>query len=114
MIRTPEMPFFNRTKHLRMNPFRNIALLASLSFLALSSLSAQIKSDEVDIIKQFNARLADAERVLLSPKPLPVDTSKNVQQYNIVNRALNVQYLAPRISPNSRTDLSLFCPTQTM
>ena len=84
-----------------MNPFRNIALLVALSFLALASLSAQIKSDEVDIIKQFNARLADAERVLLSPKPLPVDTSKNVQQYNIVNRALNVQYLAPRISPKS-------------
>jgi hypothetical protein len=101
LIRFREMPFFNRTKHLRMNPFRNIALLASLVLFTLPALRAQIKSDEVDIIKQFNARLADANRVLLSPKLPPADTGKNTQQYNIVNRALNVQYLAPRISPKS-------------
>ena len=77
------------------------SILSALGLILAFSAGAQIQSGEVDIIKQFNARLADAERFVLAPKLPPLDTSSKAQAYNLVNRPIKVQYLPPRITPKT-------------
>lgn len=60
-----------------------------------------LETGNVDVVRQFNARLADAGRFELNPKLPPLDTTRKVQTYNIINRPLNVQYPAPKIVPKT-------------
>lgn len=57
--------------------------------------------DKVDVVKDFNARLADAERVRLNPTQPQPDTARSKITYTISNKALNVQYLPPKVTPQS-------------
>ncbi len=73
-------------------------------FVVLSAtvaLQAQktLPTGQVDIIKQFNARLIDAERYVLPPMLPLLDTNNRKQFYNILVRPMNISYLAPKIRP---------------
>lgn len=75
-----------------------IFLLASTTL----PLEAQnLETGRVEIIRQFNARLADAGRLSLNPQLPPLDTTKKNMNYSVVNRPLNVLYPAPKISPKT-------------
>ena len=83
---------------------RNIFLLTGLFFAASISLLAQpggggIDDSNVTIISNFKARLTDANRVRVAPVAAPADTSRRRQQYNVVDRPLNIDYPAPVIRP---------------
>jgi hypothetical protein len=54
---------------------------------------------QVDIVKQFNARLMEAERYALPPVLPPIDTSNRRQNYILQARPIKVNYPAPRIRP---------------
>jgi hypothetical protein len=58
-----------------------------------------LPSEEVDIIKSFDARLGDAERILLDPELPPLDTSTRRLDYNVFTRTIPVEYLPPKIRP---------------
>ena len=81
------------------------ALKNSIFFLVLGlpfMLNAQqpdLPAEEVDVIKSFDARLADAERFRLDPELPPLDTSVRRQNYDLTTRSLEVAYLPPKIRP---------------
>ncbi|NRB49321.1 MAG: hypothetical protein HRU41_16710 [Saprospiraceae bacterium] len=59
----------------------------------------ELPTGEVDVINNFNARLLDTEPFTLSPILPPLDTSTRRQTYNILTRAIEVAYPAPKIRP---------------
>lgn len=81
-------------------------LLAALFLMATASFAQKnLPTESVDVIKQFNARLIDAERFVVPPVLPLVDTSNRRQFYNILAKPLNVNYPAPKIRPLEwRTD----------
>jgi hypothetical protein len=64
-------------------------------------LSAQddLPSGQVDVVKSFEARLAEANRVNVRPELPPLDTVARRLSYNVVSKDVAVEYLAPRIRP---------------
>ena len=56
-------------------------------------------AEQVEVIKNFEARLADAEKIKVSPKLPTLDTTKKVYQYNINTAAVDLNYQAPSIRP---------------
>ena len=87
--------------------YKQYIFLAAL-FLCVGSASMAQKNlptESVDVIKQFNARLIDAERFVVPPVLPPIDTANRRQFYNILAKPLNVNYPAPKIRPLEwRTD----------
>lgn len=75
---------------------------ALVGFLPLSNfLLAQddLPSGQVDVIKNFDARLLDAEILRVDPQLPPADTSTKRQTYSIPSRTIQVEYLPPAIRP---------------
>ena len=68
-------------------------------------LSAQTNPDlddnSVTVVTNFEARLTDAERVMVNPVPPPTDTTSRRQTYSILPRPLTVDYPAPTIRPRA-------------
>ena len=58
-----------------------------------------LPTEQVEVIKDFNARLAETQRFQLQPELPPLDTMTKRQSYDITARTLEVQYLPPRIRP---------------
>lgn len=58
-----------------------------------------LPTGEVDVIKNFNARLIETEKYRLRPELPPLDTIAKIQEYNISALPLNVDYPAPKIRP---------------
>lgn len=78
--------------------FIYLFLLAALFGFRLHA-QDQLPTEQVDVIKSFNAKLLDAERQNLKPELPPLDTATRRMDYNIVNRTLEVEYLPPKIRP---------------
>ncbi len=77
-----------------------IVLPAAL-FCALATLGAQttLPTEQVDIIKNFDARLLETDRIPLAPELPPLDTTVRRQNYNITGRPVTVEYPAPQLRP---------------
>lgn len=58
-----------------------------------------IEDNNVTVISNFQARLENADRVIIRPAPPAPDTSKVRQRYTVVDRPLTVDYPAPVIRP---------------
>lgn len=89
---------------IKTNTMKNI-VLAGLT-LCLAILAAQVATaqpdlpgEKVDVIKSFDARLLDTERVGLQPTLPPLDTTVKRQTYNVITKQLKVEYLPPVIRP---------------
>lgn len=54
-----------------------------------------------DVIKNFDAKLLESEKVKVNPVLPPVDTATKAQSYNVPNKVLNVDYQPPRLRPIS-------------
>jgi hypothetical protein len=68
-------------------------------FVVLAFAQKNLPGGQVDVVKQFNARLIEAERFVLPPVLPPIDTSTRRQNYYLQARPLNVNYPAPKIRP---------------
>jgi hypothetical protein len=80
-----------------------VLAITAISFLALT-LQAQpgnLPSEKVEVIKIFEAQLAESEKVNLNPQLPPVDTSLSRQFYEVPAREFYVDYPPPRIRPIS-------------
>lgn len=70
-------------------------MLCSFQLLAQDDLP----SGQVDIVKSFEARLAEANRVKVQAQLPPLDTTTRRLNYTVVSKDVPVEYLAPRIRP---------------
>ncbi len=70
-------------------------------FLIVSNTFAQgdLSTEQVEVIKDFDARLLDAERIDIIPLLPALDTATRRQNYSINEYTLNVEYLPPKIRP---------------
>ena len=63
-------------------------------------LAAQdLPTEQVDVIKDFNARLIETERYTLQPELPPIDTTVKQQTYDVTAKSLDVLYPPPKIRP---------------
>lgn len=74
-------------------------LLLATGFSFALTAQDELPTEQVDIIKSFNAKLLDAERQLVDPQLPPLDTATRRMDYNIIDRTLEVEYLPPKIRP---------------
>ena len=82
------------------------SLLILFSVAAVGTLSAQpgkttgnVPDQSQDVVKNFDAKLLESEKVKINPVLPPVDTSTKVQTYNVPNKVLNIEYQPPRMRP---------------
>ena len=78
--------------------FLNIIFL-STSLLAQTD--PELPSEQVEVIKIFEAQLTDSEKVPVSPEMPEVKNAIKEQQYEMPFRTFNLEYPAPRIRPIS-------------
>jgi hypothetical protein len=76
-----------------------ILLLCTGFFMQLHAQDPDLPSEEIDVVKSFDARLGDAERLNLDPSLPPLDTSTRRLNYNIFSKSIPVDYLPPKIRP---------------
>lgn len=79
----------------------NKSLLFACSLaVSTSALFAQdLPDQDVDIIKDFDARLLDANKLNVTPTLPALDTTTQRQNYLVPPRPLNITYDAPRLRP---------------
>ena len=59
-------------------------------------------TEQVEVIKDFDARLLSTEKIKISPILPSLDTLSNTAlSYDVIARMMNVQYLPPEIRPSS-------------
>ncbi len=79
---------------------KNIILF--LSFFCCSySVFAQpdLPSEEIEVIKDFEAALEESFKISVKPELPPVDTTSKNLLYNVPSKTINVDYLPPKIRP---------------
>jgi len=83
-----------------MNSFHKLVFLVLALFCSQTAMAQpDLPDDEVEVIKDFEARLADSEKLELSPElPLADTTSKHLT-YQVPVKSLQVDYPAPKIRP---------------
>lgn len=83
--------------------FSNKMLLLVSGFLLCCAFGVQAQNElpdeQVEVIKNFDARLLDAEMLKIDPQLPPTDTTTKRQTYNLPNRSITVEYLPPKIRP---------------
>ncbi len=86
---------------------KKVHLVFSIAAMLISVLTLRsqpggnLPSEKVEVIKIFEAKLAESEKVNLSPQLPPADTSISHQYYEVPAREFYVDYPAPRIRPIS-------------
>ena len=81
--------------------FRYFAIVAASLFLLpqISWAQEELPDEEVTVLKNFEATLAESERIEILPELPPLDTSRQRQDYVLPNKHLQVDYLPPKIRP---------------
>jgi len=87
------------TKRLKMQNIKNIILLIALFAGTAAIAQGDLPGSEVDVVKSFNARLNITEKVDVTPQLPALDTTSKKQQYNVVTKTIQVEYLPPKIKP---------------
>jgi len=71
--------------------------LLSLGILSSSLAQVQLPSEEVQVVRDFDARLGSAERLLMNPQLPPFDTTQLSYNFRIQDRQLDYDYQPPEI-----------------
>ncbi len=58
-----------------------------------------LPGQEVEVVKIFEAQLAESAKIAVAPELPPVDTSVSKQTYDVTPKTIDVDYPAPRIKP---------------
>ena len=81
----------------------NIQNILIISFLVASRIGVinaqQLETETVEVVKNFQARLADANKIRLEPAPEIKEVSDQTFDYTIEEKLLGVEYLPPSIRP---------------
>lgn len=79
--------------------YRFSALLFLVLFGLQTSQAQDLPGGEVDVIKSFDARLLETDKISIRPELPPLDTITRLQTYSAVNKTLEVEYTPPKIRP---------------
>jgi hypothetical protein len=78
----------------------------SILYICLCAITAQgqktggsVQDQSQEVIKNFDARLIETEKVRTTPYLPAVDTSVRAQTYSVPNRSVNLDYLPPKLRP---------------
>lgn len=75
-------------------------ILFVLSAMALfAQKDKNLPTENVEVIKNFDARLLDAEKLKINPVLPPLDTTTQKQKYDIPARSIQIEYLPPKLRP---------------
>jgi hypothetical protein len=74
-------------------------LAFTLSLFTLQAQDDGLESGSVEVIRSFDARLLDSEKINLAPSLPDVDTTSQRQRYNVPLKTLSIKYPPPRIRP---------------
>jgi hypothetical protein len=72
-------------------------LLTAMSTVAWAQ--PDLPSEQVEVIKIFEAQLAESEKVAVAPELPLIDTTISKQTYDVQPKAIDVDYPAPRLKP---------------
>ena len=85
----------------KINKILLICLFAPVFAFAQKPSGGGVDNQSQDVVKNFDARLIDAEKVNVLPVLPLVDTSTKAQTYSVPNKVLTVDYQPPRMRPQS-------------
>ena len=74
------------------------ALAMSMTF-GLTAQDSGLPSEQVDVVKEFEAKLKNVERLKITPTLPPIDTTSRRLTYFIPEQEINLEYAAPKIRP---------------
>ena len=76
-------------------------ILFFLAFCAftLQAQDTELETGEVDVIKNFDARLLESNLINVNPNLPPLDTTTRRQSYDVKSKSIEVDYLPPKIRP---------------
>jgi hypothetical protein len=82
---------------------KNKFVTLALACFAVGGLQAQkdIQTETVEIIKDFDVRLLETERLRMTPQLPPVTVDPKAQDYNVTPQPLALKYDAPTLRPVS-------------
>ena len=100
MFSHPEFRIAPFTNPIAMKTFLAGWLLLALVLAAPLAIQAQtLPSENVTVLKNFEAQLLDAERINVDPSLPAPDTARSAQVYRLPYRELNIDYPPPSIRP---------------
>lgn len=73
--------------------------LCAFAFSLTIKAQEDLPSEEVEVIKDFDARLIETEKVTVTPTLPKTNNTNKTQTYSIPSRSLQVEYLPPKIRP---------------
>ena len=79
-------------------------ILSTISVFILISATSQaqdLPEEKVEVVKDFEARLADANKIKLDPEAETKEVSDQKFNYEVVEKILPIEYLPPTIRPAS-------------
>ena len=79
-------------------------IFLTLMAIGLTSASAiyaqgELPSEQIEVVKDFDARLIDAQKLIFSPGILAADTSRRAYSYNVSTEVPPIEYLEPSLKP---------------
>ena len=79
----------------------SLLLLLSLStgVKAQTPASGDISNQSQDVIKNFDARLIETEKIKTLPVLPAIDTTTKAQSYSVPNKVVNINYQPPKLRP---------------
>ncbi len=77
-----------------------IAALSIFAFAHTASAQKELEGDNVTVVKDFDARLLDANKVNVTPSLPKLDTTTQKQNYTVPPHPSNVKYDAPKVAPD--------------
>jgi hypothetical protein len=82
---------------------KHVLLFLLAAVLLATSAQAQptsnLPSDQIEVVKSFDARLADADKLNMAPSLPPLDTNTQYMTYSIPSKLIAVEYEPPVIRP---------------
>ena len=84
-----------------MRHFFFLSILFISSGLLAQTGEDELPSEQVEVIKIFEAQLAESEKLKIAPVLPEIVNDVKEQRYDIPSRVLNIDYPAPRIRPLS-------------
>lgn len=82
-----------------MKSIKNIILSSVLFIPLLLTAQKDLPSGEVDVVRNFDARLLETDPIKVKPQLPALDTTTRRQAYTIVNKTFDVEYQPPKIRP---------------
>lgn len=82
-----------------MKMIKGISILFFL-FLALTvSSQNELPTGQIEVIKDFEVRLAEAKKIRIVPEPVVIDTSVRIYEYRLTAPAPKMEYAIPQLKP---------------